>query len=521
MTKLSNLKIVPFVLILSNQLVLAQSVEDAVSSDYQNRITRTAEELGVSAEDLQTPVVEGVQDISAVPAEGVNKGESLSIRGMAVTVWHAISGQINDSGMVPGSSPAPSFEAISERVLAAARSAVYPARRVGQASLFLNNGFIREFESVTGASFTGGNSTRFLIDGEASFAVKDDLIRNARRSIYISSWAFYDDTTGYEAARMLIAKKNQGVEVKVIVENSVAYSHGRRVVKLMKDAGIEVLRHVDPVRSFDIWHVKMMIVDDTQAVVGGMNFGDVYSHKGSSGPKWRDTDVLYSGRAALESRRIFAQVWNDRVASMGLSFSRVAPVSATASNQGSARISVILQDPPEQSPILVSIIKAMYGATRVINIENAYVVAIPAISQAVIDARARGVEVNILTNSKDSIDSEGKSIVEAMGQGLIPMVQAGAKVYMKQGDTLHSKFMTVDGIFANIGSYNLHPRSERFDSELNVNIIGRSSVAQLDEAFAADIAAARRINSVSELEGKQGWLARIISQYFYGQLSPR
>jgi cardiolipin synthase len=163
----------------------------------------------------------------------------------------------------------------------------------------------------------------------------------------------------------------------------------------------------------------------------------------------------------------------------------------------------------------------MYGASKTINIENAYFVALPVVTQAVLDARARGVEVNILTNSAESIDSEGKPIVDAMAECLVPLYQAGVKIYLKQGaeQTLHSKFMTVDGEFASIGSYNLHPRGERSDSEMNVNILGREAVAQLDGAFAHDLSVAKPVKSLKDITSKPGLVSYIMTHYFYSQLS--
>ena len=264
-----------------------------------------------------------------------------------------------------------------------------------------------------------------------------------------------------------------------------------------------------------------MIADDQYAVAGGMNFGDVYSHKAGT-ILWRDTDVLFSGPAVAEAKRLLGDVWNRQVSARKLGFKSVdvrAPQSAEYEG-GSARVAVVLQNPPKSSPILVSIVKAMYGATRNINIENAYFVAVPAVTQAVLEARARGVEVNILTNSSSSIDSEGKPIVDAMAKCLIPLQKAGVNIYLKQGDmqTLHSKFMTVDGEFADIGSYNLHPRGERIDTEVNVNVLDRASVAQLDAAFARDLAAAKKIRDARELETKPGMVSQIMSQFFYAQL---
>lgn len=476
-----------------------------------------------SLDDLKA----AVGDVNvAVPApepssQGFNGPEPVSYSGTAVTLWHALGTQISDLGWFPGSG-APSFEEISKRVINASKSKAYPARQAGQASLFTDAGFISEFEQATGARFSQGNYTRFLINGEASFEVKDSMIRNARKSLLVSSWAFYDDKTGYEAAQMLIAKHKEGVDVKVMIDGIVSSSHGKKVVKMMKDAGVSVLEHSDLDRSGDIWHVKVMIADDKYAVAGGMNFGDVYSHKAGT-VLWRDTDVLFSGPAVIEAKRLLGSEWNSQVSSRKLGFKSVDVRGPQNSDfdGGASRVAVVLQNPPKTSPILVSIVKAMYGATRRINIENAYFVALPAVTQAVLEARARGVEVNILTNSSESIDAEGKPIVDAMAKCLIPLQQAGVNIYLKQGNmqTLHSKFMTVDGEFADIGSYNLHPRGERIDSEVNVNILDRATVGQLDAAFAADIAAAKKIVNPKQLETKPGLVSQIMSQFFYAQLS--
>ncbi|HBE89095.1 MAG TPA: hypothetical protein DDW67_08160 [Elusimicrobia bacterium] len=446
--------------------------------------------------------------------------EPVSYTGTAVIAWHALGAQLSDNGWIPWADGAPTFDDISKRVLDASVSRSYPARRAGQQSLFRDGGFVAEYERATGSSFRDGNSARYLVNGPASFAVRDRLMREAKKSLLVSSWAFYDDITGWEGAQYLILKKREGLEVKVIVDKKVAVGHGKRVLKLMEEAGIEVLRYEEKDRGNDIWHVKMMIVDDAYAIVGGMNFGDVYSHKDPNNVKWRDTDVIYSGPAVAESRRLFARLWNAKVRELKLKFSTVAETApAGAYEGGSAKVSVILQNPPTDSKILVSIVKAMYGATERINIENAYFVSLPVVSKAVLDAVARGVEVNIITNSKESIDPEGKVIVEAMYKCLMPLAQAGANIYLYQGSaTLHSKFMTVDGVFANIGSYNLHPRGERYDTEVNVSVIDPVSTAQLDAAFANDIAMSRRVTSPDQLGEKPGWLSSFVSEYFYAQL---
>lgn len=446
--------------------------------------------------------------------------QAASLWGFGYLAYHSVAGQIADSGVLPWAPAAPDFDEISKRILKKASETRYSPRRAGAPSLLEDEGFIKEMEEATGYEFRAGNSTDFLIDGPESFAAKDALIKGARKTLLVSSWAFYDDETGYDAADLLIEAKRRGVDVRVMVDGKVAVKHGRRVLRKMEDAGIEVLRYKESGRPHDIWHVKTMIADWSSAITGGMNFGNLYSHKGS-GPKWRDTDVLYSGPAAYDAGLIFRGEWNAAASGPGSKLTLIGAPSARPAGSGGARIAPVLQNPPTDSKILFSMIKAMYGATREINVENAYFVALPAVTRALLAALDRGVAVNILTNSPDSLNEQCKSMGVPLVKSLVVLKANGAGVYLKKGDTLHSKFMTADGVFANIGSYNLHPRGERYDSELNLNILGRGNVAELDAAFRADIAAAKVINRVEDFEINETWLSKFIEEYFMAQLSPK
>lgn len=511
---------------------------DAQLADSRARILKTAEALGAPVyEDYPVYAQRGPAappaGIAAGPAskgfqllpppapepQPAEKGNSMpmgNVPGYLRIGWHALCAQLQDSGLLFWQDKAPSFDEISDRAEAAARRSAFAPRRAGEESLLRDEGFVRELEALTGAKFLGGNSAEPLIDGPAAFAVKDRLMRGARRSVYVASYAFYDDATGAEAAEILIGRKKAGVDVKVMVDDKMAGVFGGPLLKKMEAAGIDVVRYSDADRAHDYLHVKMLVVDGETAVVGGMNYGDPYSHKGN-GLKWRDTDIVYSGPAAAESARVFAALWNPRVKNPR---ARITPPEQNPAGAGQARIAVVPQNPPSLNPpLLTGLLKAMAGATRRINIENAYIIAIPAVNRAVIEARERGVEVNILTNSKESIDSDGKSMADTIVEGTKVFAAAGANVYLKQGETLHSKFLTVDGVFASVGSYNLHPRSERYDTECNVNILDAAAVEALDAAFAADLAAAKHM-TLKDLEAKKpGWLSKLLAKVGFGQLS--
>jgi len=537
-----NLKVVPLLLIFSSQVVSAQGVyspaaNDAKTKDFEAKIARTARELGVSVyEDYP---VTGTADAASQPAlvfgkavpkaqlmvpevpkpepqpAGANDMPVGNKWGYLTVAYHTVCAQLADAGLLPWADAAPGFDEISQKALAAVKGSAYAARKAGDVSLLLDEGYINEMEALSGAKFRSGGTAEFLVNGPASFAAKDRLMKGAKKSIYVATYSISDDVTGNETTDILLAKKKEGVEIKFMPDAKMTRVFGARNLKRMTEAGIDVLRWQESPRTHDYLHVKMLIVDGEYAIVGGLNYGDPYSHKNPNGLKWRDTDVLYTGPAVDDSVKAFAALWNPQVKDPA----RHVAAPAETAGTGPARIAVTLHNPPGLAPsILSNILKAMYGATTRINIENAYIVAIPAVTQAVIEARQRGVEVNVLTNSKESIDSDGKSFADSILKSVKAFSDAGANVYLKQGETLHSKFMTVDGVFCSIGSYNLHPRSERYDTELNVNILDKESVARIDAVFARDIAEAKKA-AAGDLSPRPGWLNRIMERYFFSQLS--
>ena len=391
--------------------------------------------------------------------------------------------------------------------LAAVRAS---SSRLGDAS------FVGELEALSQQPFVSGNAVDVLVDGEASFARRDQLIANAARSIDLLTWAIYDDTTGWDTAHQLVARAQAGVAVHVIVDGQVSERDGYGAVDAyLEQYGIPVIRFRDPLRRYDGNHRKLLVVDGVHAIAGGMNIGDWYSHRGPAGtPKWRDTDVALEGAAVADASRVFAQLWNSQVDANQLALPHLVP-SGPPPAAGTARVAVTDHVAGSDATIQRATLKAIEGATTRIDLEPAYFIATPDIHDALMAALARGVEVRLLTNSSESIDEAIMStpILESLPE----LLDAGAQVFTKRGDTLHSKFMTVDGLYSWVGSYNLHPRSQRYEGELAIQVLDADFARRLDAAFEADLAAAQRVTRDSLVVPTSAFTF-LAARYFYDQL---
>jgi len=425
--------------------------------------------------------------------------------------------ELEGAGMIPGVDPVEKWKARGKRQMGLVNDSAFERRKAGESSLLLEEDFIIEMEALTGDRFTSGNRIRAMGDGARAYAERSRLISGARRNIDLMAWALYDDKAGQATADLLIAKRKKGVQVRVIVDGQTVADagHGRQVLARLEAAGVEVIRFHDSAREYDGLHAKMMIIDGRIAVAGGRNVGDPYLHADPDGHRWRDMDVVYEGPAVAQSLRLFARLFNEQVFAQGLGYEPMAAPRAAAAS-GAARAMVSYQRPGERSKVLLGMLKAISGASTRINIENAYFITFPAIRQALMEALERGVEVNILTNSAESVD-EAIVIVPIL-ESLPELIEAGAKVYLKQGDTLHAKFMTVDGVYSNVTSFNLHPRSDRYEHEMSVSALDAGLAAELDAEYAADILAARPILRGEDLIIPRSALTFIVSRYLFNQL---
>lgn len=352
--------------------------------------------------------------------------------------------------------------------------------------------FMRELIDAANAKFHATQNTRLLVDGPASFKLRDQKIKDAKKSINMVTWAVIDDKTGTELADLMIAKAKEGVKARIIVDGQVSYRpHYSEQVKRMEENGVQVIRWMNPDAGFMGQHRKMLVIDDQFAVMGGMNPGDTYSHKAGEGKDlWRDTDVAFEGAAAQEAQDLFIHLWNKQIDQRKLKLSKITIRNRYASGLPDGKAMIVEHQPMsagDQHNVLLTIMKAIRAAEKTVDIENAYVVTFPSLTFEIKEAVARGVRVRILTNSTDSVDE--KIVALPIVRSAKKLLDVGAEVYLKLGSTLHSKFMIVDNRLFLIGSYNLHPRSEKMEGESIVVFDSKQLSSEATAAFENDIKA--------------------------------
>jgi cardiolipin synthase len=171
--------------------------------------------------------------------------------------------------------------------------------------LFLNQNWALPFKDNTVDIFTNGYDFFHSL-------LRD--IGKARHHVHIDSYIFNDDALGHMVADALMAKAQQGVEVRVVYDDVGCWKVSNDFFEQMREAGIEVHSFM-PVK-FPAFtgkvnyrnHRKLCIVDGKTGYIGGMNIATRYI-QGRNGQDWRDTHLRIRGGAVYGIQKAFLVDW--------------------------------------------------------------------------------------------------------------------------------------------------------------------------------------------------------------------
>jgi len=112
--------------------------------------------------------------------------------------------------------------------------------------------------------------------------------------------------------------------------------------------------------------------------------------------------------------------------------------------------------------------QAIASARKSIIIENAYILLDRPMMTAILNARKRGVHVEMIHPSKHTDSWPVRYLSTYQHDALL---KAGVHIYEYTASMMHCKVMVVDEVFTTIGSANVDPRSQYINDESNVNVL--------------------------------------------------
>jgi cardiolipin synthase len=147
---------------------------------------------------------------------------------------------------------------------------------------------------------------------------------------------------------------------------------------------------------------------------------------------------------------------------------------------GEEAVRIIASDHKDTIPrYYATILSAIRSAEKSIWISAAYFVPTTDEMNDLIAAARRGVDVRIMVPANSD-----EPMAQAVGRANYgDLLAAGIHIFEEQDGMLHSKWMTIDGVWSIVGSSNFDHRSILFNDEVDAVVLGRDTAQQLAGLF--------------------------------------
>ena len=359
-------------------------------------------------------------------------------------------------------------------------------------------------QTIAENPIVAGNRTRLLKDGDQTFKAIFDAIRGAHDHINLEYYTFEDvEVDGEHIVDLLIAKRTEDVAVNLIYDSFGSGQTPADVFDKLRKAGVKLMEFhpLDPFKAGadysinDRDHRKIMIVDGRTAIVGGVNLSKTYQSRmpgnkhtpGETPEHWRDTDLEIRGPAVAQLQTLFLQHWEEQ---NGPTMDR-ARYFPSQQAIGYQLVRILGSTPDGSVPrYYVTLLSAIRSAEQNIWVSAAYFVPTHDEKEDLMEAARRGIDVRLLLPAH----SDSQLVINVAHSHYSDLLEAGVKIYEVQDEILHSKTVTIDGVWSVIGSSNFDQRSVLFNDEVDAVVLGTSTAHALEAMFEEDQKSAVQID---------------------------
>jgi phosphatidylserine/phosphatidylglycerophosphate/cardiolipin synthase-like enzyme len=409
--------------------------------------------------------------------------------------------------------------------------------------------FQADTDRLTGTALREGNSVTFLPSGSQSYAKRWELIEGARHSLDLVTFSIINDGTSQRLRDLLAKKVKEGVAVRMVVDDLAVYSAmSAGILSDMAKVGIAVIRYhkvfrdwlpdlhkgspfSQLVQSFRYkikrrFHEKFTIVDGRELILGGINWGDKYAFGGIRPDAWRDTDIYLSGPAVADVQRQFIRSFflydameKEYDARRQPGFNRETYYEAARtqaeseieakppayfpelSPTGTERVRYVPHKPYDEERLrMTHACLLMFQQAQRYIYWGCHAIRPPRIiAEALAQAAQRGVEVRLITNSRES--SRGLLahgffgfLYRECANHFRWLIEHGIRVFeWQKPGAFHSKNLVIDDVVAAIGSYNVANGSTFHHTESTLIVYGGDMPAAVRQQFEIDFKDCREV----------------------------
>lgn len=343
--------------------------------------------------------------------------------------------------------------------------------------------------ALFGSNYVPGNKVETLVNGIRIFPAMLTAIREARQTISFETYIYWRGAIAEEFADALSAKARDGLSVKVLLDWVGSLPMDEQLIQRMQDAGVEVVRF-RPVTWYTLdrvnnrTHRKLLVVDGRVGFTGGVGIADEWNGDARTPNEWRDTHYRIEGPAVAEFQAAFAEHWIEATGELLLGdrfFPEIAPAGDHAAQ-------VVVSSTHQRNTLHLMLMTALAAAQKSIRIATPYFVPDELTRQQLLEARKRGVEIEIIVPGPRT---DARIVRKASRHLWGDLLQAGVRISEYQPTFFHCKLVIVDDVWASVGSTNIDDRALRLNDEANINLFDRDFARTQTALFDKDAAASR------------------------------
>ncbi|MDQ0997898.1 phosphatidylserine/phosphatidylglycerophosphate/cardiolipin synthase-like enzyme [Phyllobacterium ifriqiyense] len=223
-------------------------------------------------------------------------------------------------------------------------------------------------------------------------------------------------------------------------------------------------------------HRKILVVDGRVVFTGGMNIRAGFSAEVAGEDNARDTHFCLTGPIVTDLFHIAAEDW--RFSTNEALTGEAWHIAPPEKQSGEPVFIRAVPSGPDRS--LEANHKMLMGAFSIaqshIRIMSPYFLPDRELISALVTAARRGVEVDIVIPSNNNL----KLVDRAMTAQFDQILKSHCRIWRASGNFNHSKLLSVDGVWAYVGSSNLDPRSLRLNFEVDLEVMDAEFASKVE-----------------------------------------
>ncbi len=295
------------------------------------------------------------------------------------------------------------------------------------------------------------------------------IIERSKKKIHFQTYIFIDDSTGHQVIDALARAVKRGVEVYLLVDAFGSFAMSREGLHTIEKSGIK-FRKFSPlfvnhrIRFGRRLHHKILLSDESEALIGGINVEDKYHLTGNKTP-WLDFAVYLTGPVCQYISYICEHTWQGKFYNARMR-RRYKHHQVTNEKAGIA-VRIRQNDwALRKEGVSRSYRNALSKANYNIIIVGAYFLPGRRIRNILKSGSERNVKIKLILQGASDV-----TLVKKAGTWLYAwMLRNNFEIYEWDKTILHGKLTYVDNDWVSVGSYNINHLSDYASIETNVDV---------------------------------------------------